>query len=102
VQCQVTRGTRQPDGTLILKNPQAPGSRERRDSRRVREEIAGVNERAVLELLDIARRVDIALAGLEAARAEAEAAVAEWQGTVEAIARLPELAVASATRVHGA
>ena len=86
--CQVDRGTRAPDGTLILKNPRAPGSRERRHSRRVREEIAGVHELAALGLLDAARRVDVAFAGYESARVEAEAALAEWRAILEKLPRV--------------
>jgi hypothetical protein len=109
--CQIKRGTRNPDGTLVLgKTPRqeearrgkarrsrpapapasaatAAGKRagKRPDSARRHPESPGATERALLELVDLARRVDGALAGLETARAEAEEARSEWQS---ALARL--------------
>jgi hypothetical protein len=120
--CQVERGTRTADGSLASgKTRQREARRRPRRGKRStappREAVAaategtdgtgaieqpreGPSERAALELVALARRVDLALAGLEAAREEADAAAAEWRDAVEAMAALPvELAVAGAT--HG-
>jgi hypothetical protein len=48
----------------------------------VREQIAGPNELAALQLVDVARRLDIALAAVQGAQTEADDALRAWRSTV--------------------
>lgn len=90
VDCQVKRGTRRPDGSVISgRLPTSPGSRTNRD----RATAYGAYEAKALELVTAGRALDAAIVAHEAARErwlEAEAALPQaleaWRETLERLA----------------
>jgi hypothetical protein len=84
-QCQIRRGTRRPDGSLVSgRIPTAPGSRTSRN----RLDAHGPIEERVMELVAAARQLDSVLQRQASLRGELREASAAWH---RALARLPKI-----------